>query len=224
MDLLELLFPKRCVSCKRYGNFLCKECIGKLEELNDICPVCERASMLGLTHSYCLAKYSLDGLTSCFYYNQPIKEAIHRFKYRPFITGLAPIFTQLFLKVINKKKGFKLFLKEKPVFVPIPLHWWRKHIRGYNQALILADELGRNLKMPVYDILFRNKLTKPQSELSYNQRKKNVANIFGVKSSKYLKNIVLIDDLWTTGATLKSACKILKQKGVSKVWALTLAR
>lgn len=128
------------------------------------------------------------------------------------------------LKAIKGKKGFAYFIKQKPTLVPIPLHWWRKHIRGYNQALILANELGRSLRIPVYDILVRDKLTKSQSELSFNQRKKNVANIFNVKSNKLFRSIVLVDDVWTTGATVRSACKILKQKGANKVWALTFAR
>lgn len=222
--ILDLIFPKRCVSCRRYGAFLCINCINTLRELNNICPVCEKPSIFGETHHLCRTKYSLDGLISGFYYAKVIKDAIHRFKYRPYITHLAPIFCQLLVKVIKNKKGFNIFLKEKPVFVPIPLHWWRKHIRGYNQALILASVLGKDLRTSVCDILIRNKLTKPQSELSFDQRKKNVENIFSIKDSKLPKNIVLVDDLWTSGATIKNACKILKKTGANKVWALTLAR
>jgi len=226
-SILDLLFPKRCVSCRKFGYFLCQRCIQKLKTVGDICPVCERPSMVGETHQYCQTAYSLDGLTSVFLYTRPIKEAIHRFKYPPYIEKLAPILAELITDNLKKSKGFLFFVKIKPTLVPIPLHWWRKHLRGYNQTELLVRELANKLNLPEENILQRKKLSKPQSELSFKQRKANVAHIFtiGEKFKNSLsKNIVLIDDVWTTGSTLKSACLTLKRKGVIGVWALTLAR
>lgn len=182
--------------------------------------------MVGETHKLCRSGFSLDGLTSTFGYTDPIKQAIHRFKYKPFIEKLAPVLAKLMLDDFNKRPGFKFFLKSKPVLVPIPLHWWRKHLRGYNQIELLVKELERQLNLPYADLLIRKKFTKPQSELSFKKRKSNVFGIFEAEEKhRHLpKNIILVDDVWTTGSTLKSAGLVLKRKGVTGVWGLTLAR
>lgn len=201
--ILDLLFPKRCVCCRRFGNFLCNDCIDKLERF----PMSDK-------------------IITAYTYNTQMKKIIHRFKYRPYIAGLAPILANLLEKVLRNNRGFMKFLEKKPVLVPIPLHFWRKHIRGYNQAELLVKELSKNLKIPWEDILIRTKYTKPQSELDFKSRQKNVSNIFKINPKITLlpKYVVLVDDLFTTGATLKSACRELKRKGVKEVWAITLAR
>lgn len=224
MDFLDFLFPKKCVVCKKYGDFLCQNCIREFEELVDICPVCQKPSSFGETHFFCRSRYSLDGLISGFGYNHVVKTAIHRFKYQPYIAGLACLFGELLAQLIEKREKFRSFLKGKVVFVPIPLHWWRKHLRGYNQAFVLAYDLGRRLGIGVEDILVRTKLTKPQSELLAEERRRNVEGVFEVKGEKIPTEIVLIDDVWTTGATMKSAARALKKRGAQKIWALTLAR
>ncbi len=208
--LLDLLFPKRCVCCRKFGTFLCTDCIGKLEKL----------PIYNINQSY------LDGIVSAYSYNLQMKKIIHRFKYRPYITSLVPILSNLLEKVLKDNRGFVNFLKKSPVLIPIPLHFWRKHIRGYNQTELLVKELSKNLKLPWKDILIRTKYTKPQSELDYKSRQKNVSDIFEInpKISLLPKYVVLVDDVWTSGATLKSASRELKRKGVKEIWALTLAR
>lgn len=227
LSILDLLFPRRCVSCRKFGSFFCQGCIQKLKTVADVCPVCEKPAVFGETHKYCRTALSLDGLTSVFLYSDPIKQAIHRFKYKPFIENLAPILVKLMVDNLEQNKGFLFFIKKKPTLVPIPLHWWRKHLRGYNQTELLVKGLSFKLNLSAANILLRRKLSKPQSELSYKKRKENVAGIFSYNpefNNKIPQGVILVDDIWTTGSTLKSACLVLKRKGVNSIWALTLAR
>jgi ComF family protein len=113
------------------------------------------------------------------------------------------------------------------VVMPIPLHRSRLHLRGFNQALLLAARIGEAFSMPVcFDNLFRTRPTRPQVELSGPDRVRNVAGAFSLARVDAVKNrsILLIDDVFTTGATINECAKVLKQAGATRVMALTLAR
>jgi ComF family protein len=112
------------------------------------------------------------------------------------------------------------------VIVPVPLHRSRQQERGFNQAALLARELGQRLHRPVVeDTLVRAKATAPQVGLDVQQRQENVRDAFEcVNDSLASKCVLLIDDVRTTGSTLEAACHALRERGVSSVWAYTLAR
>lgn len=223
--ILDIIFPKRCVSCKKFGSFFCIKCQSKLINPFDICPVCKVGSVYGKTHTKCKNKYTLDGFSAGFVYRDPLRKAIHKYKYKPYIEELTPIFTDLLVSKINKNRGVMNLINSKPAIVPIPLHWYKKHLRGFNQTELIAKKLARLLDLTFSDILQRTKYTKPQSELSKKDRQKNVENIFSVKPNIIVpNNVILFDDVWTTGSTLKNAAKTLKKEGVKDVWAMTLAR
>jgi ComF family protein len=111
--------------------------------------------------------------------------------------------------------------------VPVPLHWRREHQRGFNQAA----ELARFLGPPVRRVLVRRRHTPPQIELAAHQRRANVRDAFGLRRSIFRKapsvkgaNVLLVDDVSTTGATLEACARVLKDAGASEVYALTAAR
>ncbi len=222
MNLLDLLFPKKCVGCRVSASFFFFSCLAQLVKVRDVCPVCAKPALFGQTHFNCQTKYSLDGLLSGFYYQGVLRKAIHRFKYKPYLEDLAFIFAQLLLPLLQNQPKIKTFLTQA-VLTPVPLHWWRQHLRGYNQTWLLACHLGKGLGISVVDLLIRTKPTKPQASLSFTSRLKNVANSFKVKTKPPLK-VLLVDDVWTTGATLKNCCRVLKKAGAYQVWAITLAR
>lgn len=224
--ILDILFPKFCVSCGRWGTFFCQICQSKLTYSLSICPLCQHPGVLGETHPKCRKKYSLDGLTSIFTYKQPMRLVIHKLKYKPYLSGLTPILLKLILACLKDYPGLKFFLHCKPTIVPVPLHWLRKHYRGYNQAQLLSIELAGDLRFPHCDLLTRTKITRPQAGLSFTARKENVSDIFTVKGISFSvpENILLVDDVWASGSTLKSCCTVLKKNGARRVWALTLAR
>ena len=120
-------------------------------------------------------------------------------------------------------------LEEADVLIPVPLHRWRLLKRRYNQSAIIAHYLAKDMNIPVlHEGLIRTRATPTQGHLNFEQRRKNVKRAF-VVNERYLsdikgKKVVLIDDVYTTGATVKECTKALKRAGVKEVHILTLAR
>lgn len=120
-----------------------------------------------------------------------------------------------------------LFPLSSLMLLPVPLHHKRLREREFNQSLLLAKKIGKALKIPLIpDNLQRIRWTRPQIELKGEERLINVKGAFALKNHKTIegKSILLIDDVYTTGATVRECSKILKKAGVEKVYVLTLAR
>lgn len=139
--------------------------------------------------------------------------------------------TLIFRELANRQKELLLlsrFCQEsKPTIIPIPLFWYKENERGFNQASLFGKKLANELNLQFSDkILVRTKNVPSQTKLTQKERKENVKGIFSVSpivhSSSF--SILLVDDVWTTGATLKEATRVLKEGGVKKVWGLTMAR
>ena len=146
---------------------------------------------------------------------------IHLFKYRHLIQ-LRRLFCSLMIEFVEK---YQIILA-CDLIIPIPLNFWRSNARGFNQAQLLAAEISKNLNAQMRtDILARPHYTPYQARLRQKERWTNMDGAFTIKRSVSItnKNILLIDDLTTTGATLSSAAWALKQSGANKVNALTLA-
>lgn len=231
VSLLDLLFPRKCLSCGKEGSYFCSQCLNYLSlDSQRICPICEKPSIGGHTHTRCLRKDSLDGLTSVFAYKGLIAKAITKLKYK-FIFDIAEDLVEVFLSSCGEDIAFGNYCqKEKPNLVPIPLHPHRLRWRGFNQSELLGKIIAENLGLQfIPDLLVRVKNTKPQMELSERERHENIRGAFSLKQqlpNNLITNnsILLFDDVWTSGATIKEAGKILKQNGVKKVWGLTIAR
>lgn len=228
--LLDLIFPKRCVGCNRFGDYFCNSCVKKIKQDNLVCPFCERNSIGGVIHPVCQRRFGLDGLWSVGTYEYPLKQAIHELKYR-YITGLSIRLIEILLEYWALHNPFFLDLVKKDqgqgwVVASVPLHKSRQNWRGFNQAELLAKLLSQKLGLEYHNILKRIKKTKPQVNLAADLRRQNIKGAFVAIPKEDLidKKVILIDDVWTTGSTLKECCYVLKRSGVQKVWALTLAR
>ncbi len=120
------------------------------------------------------------------------------------------------------------FWDKTDYLIPVPLHRWRLMRRRYNQATLLAKALSQRINLPILtNTLIRSKRTASQGHMTPKERRKNVRNAFVVRDPKGLlkgKSITLIDDVWTTGATLEACTAGLKKAGVEKVYVLTLSR
>ena len=116
------------------------------------------------------------------------------------------------------------------VVVPVPLHWWRKMKRGFNQAEIIAKPIAESLNLPLKtNLIERSAYSLPQTLVGDKSRRTNVKKAFRVNSEfriqySVLDSVLLIDDVWTSGATMKECCRTLKLAGVKKVWGITLLR
>lgn len=223
MSLLDLIFPKNCLGCGKEGKYLCNICLEKLKVLKPVCPYCEKASIDGFTHTKCAKVYGLDGLTSIWDYEGAIKKAILAFKFK-YATEVGKELADSFVKELMTGSH----PVKDPVLVPIPIHWYRENVRGFNQSEEIGKVVANRMEWGFNpDLLVKKKPTKSQVELTVEGRKQNLQGVFSLSPSILISqypNIVLFDDVFTTGSTLKEAAKVLKRAGVQKVWGLTIAR
>lgn len=186
--------------------------------------------MMGATHPRCRSRFAPDGLTTCFRYEGIVKKAIKFIKYRLCSDMVADLVSCIGADLIGTLSAVmaRQDSGHDAIIVPVPLHPGRKKYRGFNQAEVIADAVGRTLSVPVRtDILFRVRHTGTQADIrTRSGRIRNMHNAFGVREDIRLGSlrVVLVDDVVTTGATLRSAVSALKRHGVRWVWALTLAR
>ncbi len=219
---MDSFFPRRCVGCGAVGRFLCPYCLGKLPRLTaPSCPRCGRPQASGIVCPSCWQRPTeIDGIRSPFRFDEVVRESIHELKYRN-LKAISPCLAELLAE----------YLKENPLpgeaLVSVPLHSLRLRERGYNQANLLAGELGRRIGLPVIDdCLVRVKQAQPQVRaVDVEERRRNVAEAFVCRDERVSgKQIIVIDDVCTSGATLESCAAALKNRGATSVWGLTLAR
>ena len=239
MILLDLLFPKRCVGCGKFDTYFCSECVSNLKQGELVCPKCERPAVGGATHPICRRPYGLDGLWSLGIYQDSLRSAIKKLKYK-WVKELAEVLADVTIEYWARYQPFVFDQIKKDggqnwVVVPVPLFWWRENDRGYNQSAEIGRLLAQKLGLEYCELLKRTPHTKPQAKLKSKDRHQNIRNAFELDSSvaspasgvaSLLQNdkVLLVDDVWTTGSTLRECCYILKRNGAKKVWALTLAR
>lgn len=226
----DLLFPKTCFDCKKYGSYFCDECIKDIKQTELVCPFCERASLGGVVHAVCKRKFGLDGLWSLGVYEGSLRTAIQKLKYK-WVSEVAKELIDITIEYWAKNSPILLDRIKKDqgkswVITAVPLYPTRERWRGFNQSELLAKLFAQKLGLKYENLLKRIRNTTPQMKLLSHQRKQNIKNAFSL-DTKYLPlspNIILIDDVWTTGSTLKECCYVLKRAGVKTVWALTIAR
>ena len=231
--ILDVLFPKKCVGCKREGSYICKDCVSNMRQADLVCPKCEKLAIGGQTHPICRRRFGLDGLWSLGVYQDPLRKAIQKLKYEPqLVRDYAPVLVDIMVEYWARFQPFLLdqIKKDKGVgwgVVPVPLHWFRENKRGFNQSKLLGQILSKNLGLAYSEGLKRTRYTKSQVKLTEKQRRQNIFGAFEISSNYTLSPkpyTLLIDDVWTTGSTMRECCYVLKRNGAKKVWALTLAR
>ncbi len=222
--VFDILFPKFCVGCGRIGSYICSSCQNTIERIVDpICPVCEYYSFDGSTHDRCKNNYTIDGLMSFFRYKGVVQKAIKQIKYS-FVSDM--VLHLISLADVSTVFVSDAFLKDATV-VPIPLHPFRQRFRGFNQAALIGKYLANSINLH-YDESFlkRTQHSKPQVEMeTKKQRLHNIQGIFEVtRCSRLPETVLLVDDVFTTGATMREAATALKRGGVKTVWGVTIAR
>jgi len=230
--ILDWLYPKKCVGCGEMGKYFCDECLRQLViEDGAVCPECNRLSVGGAVHRGCVRKWSMEGLVSWWQFSKIVRLGIHEWKYR-WLKDAEKEFQALWQKTVqwrwrsDEVSKWKIFLKQKPVVVAVPLYWRRENWRGFNQAEVIAKWVSQQWGLEeVKDWLRRERAAGFQAGLSKQERQKNVLQVFKASGGGLqVKRVLLIDDVWTTGATMRACSKVLKKAGVNKVWGMTLAR
>ncbi len=226
--LLDLLYPRHCPICKEirpYGKgSVCRECFGKLKRVEPpYCMKCGR-TLEQEEEEYCqdclkIPKHYKRGFP-VFFYKDPLKEALYDFKYKN-----QRDYGAFFAGCMYEQYSEEFKRLSIDGIVPVPIYRSRRRKRGYNQAEILALQLGKRLNIPVYPhYLERIVDTNPQKELNDKERMKNLKNAFKIGQNKIkLNQILLVDDIYTSGATVEACTGVLLVAGAEEVYYTSVA-
>jgi len=234
--LKDLIYPNYCLVCKNripptnQQELICSECLGKIEQnLPPFCANCGRHLTLQALEenacpncSRCKTYFYFDRAFSPCKYTGTVKKLIHEFKY----SGKDYLGKPLGKLMHTFIRDYQLPIEYLDFLIPIPLHKSRQREREFNQAEILSYEVAQEFNKKILtNQLIRVKPTKTQTELTFQERCQNVEKSFAVTKPELIKdtNLLLIDDVLTTGATSSEAAKCLKEAGAKKVLLLTLA-
>ncbi len=226
--LLDLFFPKRCIQCKKFGAYVCASCFAKIQ-FDDalLCFVCNRSAMQGMTHPMCKTRYTIDGIFSCLVYRGVVKRLLYVFKFQPHITDVEGLLRDLFYEGFIQSESFYRHVDKDTLIMPIPLSAAKFRSRGYNQSALLAKGIAKRMQLRFVDGLKRIKHTQPQVGKDREEQKRNMKGAFQLdKKAEALikeKTIFLVDDIVTSGATLREAAAVLKHNGAKRVFGLALA-
>jgi competence protein ComFC len=220
--VVDFLFPRWCVGCGKEGEFICDSCRRSLPRvMPPLCPRCGRPQPSGILCPACVSwQAEIDGIRSPFRFDRVMRQAIHQLKYRNLRALAEPL-----AKLLNDYLATYPISGE--VLVPVPLHQKRLRERGYNQSSLLAKELGKLTNLPVVDdCLIRQRHAPPQARsATVEERRSNVTGAFACRDHRLQdKQVLLIDDVSTSGATLDACAAALKAIGATSVWGLVLAR
>ncbi len=226
-NIIDILFPINCLNCGQEKTWICADCLPKIpQNTTHYCLNCKKQTKLGEYCSACAPRFALDKVwIAGDFQNKILSQLIRSYKYK-FAQDIADplgLFLLNFLRENVIKQQKNLFAKTT-LIIPVPLHNKRLRWRGFNQSEKLAVRIATELKITQNNNLKRIKFKKPQSNLQKNERLKNIQAAFAWQGAKLDKqNIILIDDVATTGATLNECAKVLKANGATEVWGLVLA-
>jgi len=201
------------LNCQREGSFLCEDC----------------QAILDISSSH--QEFQTENLSDLYYpleYKNPlIKNLIKRFKYEPLVKELAKDLASLIIAHFQLLDPPPNFGGGDYVLVPVPLEKRKLKWRGFNQSEEIGKEISKFLNIPlINDILFKIKETLPQVELSEKEREENIKGVFIIRNRKKIsgKKILLVDDVYTTGSTMKECAQLLKKAGAKEVIGIVIAR
>ncbi len=205
--LLDLVFPPRCPGCRARGMLLCPRCLERCRRLRVDLPepaTREHRNALLLT------------TVGVYQYDAPLREAIHTFKYRRRRTLAGPLGSLLVEALPDRVRACD-------AVVPVPLHTGRLRERGFNQSALLAAAVGAALGKTVADGLWRTRATAHQVGLDTAAREANVRGAFAWEGGTAPRSILLLDDVLTTGATMRECARALRAAGAREIHAVALA-
>lgn len=218
---MDALFPPRCAGCGTAGARWCELCQQSTPKFpKENCIYCQkRGAAEGDGHSCRYARRELDGLFTWGLHKDPLRQALHRLKYRRDL-ALGEALARHLIEVVDEA-GITIDL-----VIPIPLGAQRLKERGYNQAGLLARPLAFALNVPYRPrTIHRVRETPTQVGLSLEERRQNMAGAFrAIDGMEKSQRVLLVDDVLTTGATLNAAAQAIKEVGVETVYGLTVAR
>jgi ComF family protein len=213
MRLLDLLLPPACAGCGRSaGMLLCGSCRSRLRPPSDAADrfvVADAGVIVGERLQVALAAYAYEG---------PMRRALAALKYGG-VASVAPVLAELALPTLDRLRA----ISGEATLVPVPVHAERLAARGYDQAALLANALGRRARLPVTGALVRVRATTKQHRLDRAARLRNLRGAFAL-AGRAPSAAILVDDIITTTATLEACAGVLVDGGCQAVYGLAIAR
>ena len=223
--ILDLFFPRRCTICDKViadDTGICPECEKRIKLLTgDVCMICGQKVNEGTLYCYDCSRKKHDFIRNFSVFEYPvIRESLYRFKYQ----GRAE-YAAYYAKQAYKLHGKGLSELQADAIIPVPLHISRYRKRGYNQAEEFAKEVANLLYVPVKTgFIKRVKSTKALKKLDVSGRQNNLKKAFLIiQNDVKLNTIIVVDDIYTTGATIDAVARACKEAGVEHVYSLTVA-
>lgn len=231
--ICDFIYPRRCPVCADIvlpkGNKICPTCKGKLIYIKE--PRCKKCSKAIVDEEleYCFdctkKKFSYEKGYSLFEYDETMKHSMSEFKFHG-----KKEYADFYIEELLLRYGAWVSEIAPDALIPIPIHYDKYKQRGFNQAELIANGISKSLNIPVINnILIRNKYTTPQKLLDDKERVKNLKNAFAIsdeylniRENTKLKRVMLIDDIYTTGATIDVCAKVLKNIEIDEVYFMTV--
>ena len=225
--IIDILCPMTCPLCDKIlakNERICTNCESKLVYIFE--PKCKKCGkeLEDEEKEYCFdccaKKHYFKTGIAAFKYSSMISKSIYKFKYHN-----RRSYAVFYGDAISKVYGSEILRWNCDVIIPVPIHYKRRVKRGYNQAELIAREIGNKLGIPVDGkYLFRTSKTKPMKELDKTSRKKNVEKAFKIyRNVVEYKKIILVDDIYTTGNTLDACSKVLLEAGAREIYFVSLS-
>lgn len=223
-----IFFPALCFCCEDKliaSKYLCKKCKDQIKFLT--APCCQLCSSPVVSHKINLCKtcsakhFFYDKVICASHYTSPIQQLVHLFKYKD-CDYLSALFASL---LTSHLQNIGFTAQGYDFITSVPMHPAKLKMRGYNQAELLGAALAKDFNKPFKnDIIYQTKLRPSQTKLKKKERAENTKDMFTVKEDLSSKRIIVIDDIFTTGATAQSCAYALKEKGAGSITFITLAK
>ncbi|UCD18812.1 MAG: ComF family protein [candidate division WOR-3 bacterium] len=217
----DFILPQSCILCEKEieQGMICNNCLEYLPLVNPpLCTACGRPTKDRLRCAFCSSEKPLDRGRAWMLFIPPADKVVHHFKYR-LKTRLADLLGRAMAGIIKADH----ILSQADVLTPVPLFWWKTLRRTYNQSDILAGIISSETGIAQKDLLKRTRNTRTQTRLSEEARRQNVRGAFEVRGDVYDKNVLLVDDVLTTGATMSECARVFKEHGAAAVYSCVAA-
>ena len=225
--LTDLLYPRRCPVCDRavrpFGSLVCETCENKPVYIKEPCCMKCGKELDNDEIEYCgdcmRHRHLFDRGRAVFSYKS-ISDSIYRFKYK----GRRE-YGAYYAECMVERLGEWIIQRRPDALIPVPVHASKRHIRGYNQAEVLAKELGSILHIPIEtNLIKRVRKTSPMKDLSVSERQNNLKKAFKIsRDDVKLSTVIIVDDIYTTGSTLDAMSYELRGAGVKHIYFVALA-
>ncbi len=221
--IADFLFPSKCVNCEApvsiANNCLCKSCFNKISPINDGCGLCSGSIAGGKCGICSERKFYISRNVTLSEYSGVMKNVIHSYKFNK----KKRLHTHIAETALSELKKYNI---QFDIITSVPMNRTKQWQRGFNQSELIAKFLSERLDKPYLPLLKEKSRFKSQKTLGYRERFLNILDRYRILNTKKIKekNIMLIDDVFTTGATINECARIIKSFGAEKVYSLTIAR